>query len=330
MNQTTLGKTGRTVSRLGLGTAFMAAQGQAGVNESIARAVDRGVSYFDTAADYGDDEEMLGIALEGRRDRVFLATKVGGVEKSGGHRRVDDLMAQFERGLSRLRTDHVDLIQLHECDQRKWWSDDFVPHEDEISHGGPLIRHEESYDFAGAPCVEFLHRAKSEGKAKHIGITGKDARRLAHICDAVEIDSLMVAHQYNPIMRSAAEYLLPLTSEQNVGVAGGAMFIKGWLARAQTDWRENRPAWMDQDFYDAYFGYLDIQAKSGIPLPELTLRWLQGEDRIHVDVIGFRNWSEIEANIESVERGPLPSDLQAEIDDLGIIQPLYYQNRTHL
>ncbi len=70
----------------------MALQGQQGVNECVARAVDRGISYFDTAADYGDDESMLGEALSGRRDGVFLATKVGGVEAPDGHRRASSLM----------------------------------------------------------------------------------------------------------------------------------------------------------------------------------------------------------------------------------------------
>lgn len=325
-----LGKTGVAVSELGLGTAFMAGQGQAGVNDCVTRAIARGINYFDTAADYGNDEEMLGIALQGQRESVFLATKVGGVTEPGGHRNADVLMKQFERGLKRLRTDCVDLIQIHESDQRKWWSDDPVPLADAISHGGPLIRHEETYDFADAPCVAFLHRAKEQGKARFIGITGKDARRLDRLVNGFEIDSMMVAHQYNPILRNAAEFLFPTTAEKGVGVVGGAMFMKGWLAVQQTEWRRERPEWMDEAFHDAHFGYLDIQSDSGIPLAELTLRWILPETRLQCIVTGFKNWSEIESNIAAVERGPLPADIQAEIDALGIVQPLYYQNRTEL
>ena len=86
MKRRALGNTGVNVSELGLGTAFMAGQGQQGVNECIALAVDRGINYFDTAAAYGKgkDERMLGEALRGRREKVFLATKVGGVEDPGG------------------------------------------------------------------------------------------------------------------------------------------------------------------------------------------------------------------------------------------------------
>ena len=332
MKSRILGDTGEDVRELGLGTCFMAGQGQEGVNACVARAVDRGINYFDTAADYGNgnDERMLGEALRGRRDKVFLATKVGGVEDSGGHRSTESLMKQFEAGLCRLQTDHVDLIQLHEADQRKWWSDDKVSKEVAVSHGGPLIRDEEMFDVAGSPCVEFLHKAKEQGKARFIGVTGKDARRLARLVRATSFDSMMVAHQYNPIYRNAARFLLPLTQKEGVGVAGGAMFMKGWLAVVQTAWRGQSPDWMDQDFRRAYFRYLDIQAASGVPLPELTLRWLLGEQRINCIVTGFRAWNEIESNINAIEQGPLPADLQSEIDAVGIVHPLIYQRRSTL
>ena len=230
---------------------------------------------------------MLGEALRGRRDKVFLATKVGCVADSGGHRKVESLLRQFEDSLHRLQTDYVDLIQLHEADQRKWWSDDPVPKQEAMSHTGPLVRDEEDYDFLAAPCVEFLQRIKKQGKALFGGITGKDARRLARLVSAVQFDSMMVAHQYNPIFRNAARFLLPLTDAEGVGVAGGAMLMKGWLAVAKTEWREQRPDWMDEDFHRAYFDYMDIQAASGLALPELTLRWLLTEQRINCIVTGF-------------------------------------------
>ncbi|MBN62057.1 MAG: hypothetical protein CME20_11935 [Gemmatimonadetes bacterium] len=332
MKKRLLGKTGVTVAELGLGTAFMAAQGQAGVDECVARAMERGVNYIDTAANYGKgkDEEMLGTALRGRRGGVFLATKVGCVADPGGHRKVDSLMAQFEGSLRRLQTDRVDLIQLHEADQRKWWTDDAVAEVEAVSHTGPLIKDDEEYDLASAPCVEFLHRAKAQGKARFIGITGKDARRLARLVEAGPYDSMMVAHQHNPIYRNAGHFLLSLTEQRGLGVAGGAMFIKGWLAVAQEAWRRQRPAWMDDTFFRAYFGYLDLQAQSGIPLPELTLRWLLGEPRIHCIATGFSAWDEIAANIAALEKGPLPADLQAAIDAVGIVHPLRYQGRQTL
>jgi len=326
------GKTGVFTSVLGLGTCYMARQGQDGVNDCVRYAVDQGISYFDTAADYGkgNDERMLGQALCGLRDQVFLATKVGCLDVPGGHRQVDALMRQHEEGLRRLQTDRVDLIQLHEADQRKWWSDDPVPAEVARDHCGPLIRDDEEYDFAGAPCVEFLRRSKAQGKARFIGITGKDARRLARIVRALDIDGMMIAHQYNPIYRNAAHFLLPWTQQRNVGVSGGAMFMKGWLAQPQNGWRQAPPAWMDPVLCRAYVAYLDLGAESGLPLAELTLRWLLAETRIHSIVLGFSCRKEIAANLSALDRGPLPTDLQRAIDAIGIVHPLTYQGRKEL
>ena len=246
MRSRLLGKTGVEVSELGLGTCFMSGQGQRGVNDCVARAVDCGISYFDTAADYGkgNDERMLGEALQGRRRRVFLATKVGCVDDLGGHRKAESLMRQFEGSLSRLQTDSVDLIQLHEADQRKWWSDDPVSENEALSHRGSLIRDEEEYDFATAPCVDFLHMAKEEGKARFIGITGKNARLLARLVEAIPLDSMMAAHQYNPILRNAARFFVSAhcrTGRRN----GGRGDVHEGLARGPEDRMEERAAGLD-------------------------------------------------------------------------------------
>jgi len=334
METRVFGKTGVPVSVLGLGTCYMAAQGQAGVNDCVRYAVEQGVTYFDTAADYGkgNDERMLGEALCGLRDRVFLATKVGCLSEPGGHRSADALMRQYEESLRRLRTDWVDLIQLHEADQRKWWSDDPVPAEVAEDHCGPLIRDDEEYDFAHAPCVEFLRRSKAEGKSRFIGITGKDARRLARIVRALgrELDGMMIAHQYNPIYRNAAYFLLPWTDRYNLGVSGGATFMKGWLATPVEEWRSHPPAWMDPVFHRAYVAYLDIQLESGLPMAELTLRWLLRETRLHSIVVGFTHRDVIVQNLDAVAKGPLPDDLHRAIDAIGIVHPLIYQGRSEL
>ena len=326
------GKTGEAVSVLGLGTCFMAGQGESGVRECVHYAVGEGVSYFDTAADNGKggDECLLGAALQGVRDRVFLATKVGCVDVPDGHRDVKVLMCQHEAGLQRLQTDRVDLIQLHEADQRKWWCDDPVSVAEAEDHCGPLICDDEDYDFAGAPCVEFLRRSKAEGKSRFIGLTGKDARKLARIVRALEIDGMMIAHQYNPLFRNAEHFLLPWTERRDIGVSGGAMFMKGWLARPVNEWRDNPPEWMDPVFQRAYVAYLDIHKASGLPMAELTLRWLLAETRLHSIVLGFSTREEITQNLTAIGKGPLPSDLQRAINAIGIVHPLTYQGRSEL
>lgn len=332
MNYRALGKTGLKVSELGLGTCYMAEQGQNNVNRCVDFAVDSGINYFDTAADYGrgTDESMLGIALKGKRDKVTLATKVGYTDDPRDHRRAEGLMKQFEGSLQRLQTDHVDIIQIHEADFRKWWKDYDISPEEGLDHVGALMRDEEDYDFASAPVIQFLKEAKASGKARFVGLTAKDARRTERLLEHIEVDSLMTAHQYNPIVRNADRFLLPIVEERQMGAVLGAALMKGWVAVPQWQWQESPPEWMDSTFHDAYFGYLDIWKHSGLGLPELSLRWLLSEKRLHSIVVGFASLDVIEDNIKSLAKGELPTDLKKAIDDIGIVHPLIYQGRTKL
>ena len=330
-----LGKTGLSVSELGLGSAFMAGQGQDGANRCVDYAVDHGVNYFDTAANYGDgrDETMLGAALKGKRDKVILATKVGFTNREryrlDGHRNADQLMEQFESSLKRLQTGYVDIIQIHEADYLKWWTD-AIPDDEDTIDWGALIEDDTGYDFANAPAVEFLANAKRSGKARFIGLTAKNARLLARILKVVEADSVMTAHQFNPVFRNAVEFLFPTAQDLRVGVVIGAPLMKGWLAIPQDAWRENPPDWLDETFKTSYFKFLDIHAEAGIPMAELCIRWMLSEQRQQSIVVGFSNLQEVEFNMSAAHRGTLPDDLNAAIEKIGIVHPLIYQARTKI
>ncbi|MDT0320006.1 aldo/keto reductase [Streptomyces millisiae] len=119
MQYRTLGRTGIKVSPYGLGTLMLAtAMGNAPEDSArvIHKALDAGINLIDTADAYGDSEEVVGQALKGRRDDVVLATKFGrptgqDPNRRGGSRRW--IVAAVENSLRRLRTDHIDLYQLH-------------------------------------------------------------------------------------------------------------------------------------------------------------------------------------------------------------------------
>ncbi len=325
-----LGKTGLNISEIGLGSAFMAGQGQDGVNRCVDYAIDHGVNYFDTSANYGDgtDETMLGVALKRKRDKVILATKVGFINpqryRLDAHRSADQLMAQFESSLKRLQTDCVDIIQIHEADFLKWWTDD-IP--DDWS---ALIEDDKDYDFSDAPAVKFLADAKRSGKTRFIGLTAKNARLLGRILKVVAVDSVMTAHQYNPVFRNAVEFLFPTAQELGVGVVIGAPLMKGWLAVPQDAWRDNPPDWMDETFETSYFRFLDIHTETGIPMAELCIRWMLSETRQQSIVVGFSNLHEVELNLSAALRGTLTDHLNAAIEEIGIVHPLIYQGRTQL
>jgi len=170
MKHRILGRTGLSLSELGFGgwaiggNAHGNSYGPTDDNVSIAavqRAVGLGCNFFDTADVYGwgHSEEILGEALEGHRDEVFIATKVGGDFYHGGVRMNFDpgyLAFALERSLKRLRTDHVDLYQLHNPpaemmgDPETYESLDALKKENKVLHYGVSI-HE---PFEGLLCLE--------------------------------------------------------------------------------------------------------------------------------------------------------------------------------
>jgi len=106
MQKRPLGKTGEKLSLVGMGGIVVAGMSQEEANRIVSDAVDRGVNYFDVSPTYGNAEERLGPALEKHRARVFLACKTTERTKEGSAR-------ELETSLGHLRTDHVDLYQLH-------------------------------------------------------------------------------------------------------------------------------------------------------------------------------------------------------------------------
>ena len=143
-----LGKTGVRVSIIGLGGYHLGTLGSADEAARIVQeAIDAGINFFDNAWEYnqGRSEEFLGKALQGRRDKVFLMTKVctHGRDKNVA-------MQQLEESLKRLRTDHLDLWQIHEV----------------IYYNDPELH------FAKGGAVEALDEARKQGKVRYVGFTG--------------------------------------------------------------------------------------------------------------------------------------------------------------
>ena len=135
----TLGKTGITVDKVAFGALPVQ---RVGMEEAVAllrRALDGGITFFDTARAYTDSEEKLGAAFEGLRDRLYIATKTGAVKP-------EDFWADLETSLRNLRTDHVDIYQFH--------NPAFVPRPGD-----------------GSGLYECMLEAKKQGKIRHIGIT---------------------------------------------------------------------------------------------------------------------------------------------------------------
>jgi aryl-alcohol dehydrogenase-like predicted oxidoreductase len=194
-----LGTTGLTVSALGLGGYHLgSAVSQTQAAEIVARAMDAGVNFFDNAWEYHDGkaEAWLGAALQGKRDRAVVMTKVC------THGRGKDVaMRMLEESLRRLRTDHVDVWQVHEV----------------------IYENDPDLIFAPDGVAEALALAKQQGKARFVGFTGhKDPsihlRVLAHDFpfDTVQ----MPLNCLDATFRSFETRVLPEAARRGVAVLG--------------------------------------------------------------------------------------------------------------
>src|SRR5215472_13012531 len=195
-----LGKTGEQVSIIGLGGYHLGTMRS--VDDAVRlvqEAVDAGINFFDNAWEYNDhrSEEWMGRALQGRRDKVFLMTKVC---THGRDKKV--AMQQLEESLKRLRTDHLDLWQVHEC----------VYDNDPERH------------FARGGVIEALDEAKKAGKVRYVGFTGHKHPdiHLKMLSYNYPFDSVqMPLNPFDATYRSFATNVLPEVNKR--GLAGLGM-----------------------------------------------------------------------------------------------------------
>jgi len=202
------GKTGEKVAMLGLGGYHFLEITQQEVTEIVHRYLDMGGNYVETAYAYGSgrSERKVGEALQGRRDEVFLATKVAARDKAGAAR-------LLKLSLENLQTDHVDLLFMHAVQ-------DFLELEAILSEDGALRAAEE---------------AREAGKVRYIGISGHGwADVLIEGLKRYPFDAVM--HTFNYFDRfnypSSETELLPLAAEKGVAVVGMKPVGDGYLYRS--------------------------------------------------------------------------------------------------
>jgi predicted aldo/keto reductase-like oxidoreductase len=277
-----LGRTGRKMTLFGLGGQSAL---QHGTREEglavIQAALEQRVDYYDTSPKYGDSERVLGEGLDGHRSRVFLAGKTH-------ERDADGSMRLLERSLTRLRTDHLDLWQIHSLTK----SEDV----DRI--------------FAPDGAYRALLRAKEEGLVKHIGVTGHYEPGL--LLDAISRERfdciLMALNAADPHHRPFTTELLETAVRKGMGVIGMKVPSRGKIFREGG--RFHRAGITEPS--DA-FGYVWSLPVSGIivgcdspeqvarnadlarrfrPLSDARMRELEGmTKRYAYDASWFKNWN---------------------------------------
>ncbi|WP_404302183.1 aldo/keto reductase [Alicycliphilus denitrificans] len=300
MKNRQLGRSGLTVSALGFGCMGLsfgygpAVDRAAGV-QLMRQAVERGVTFFDTAEAYGAlNEEMVGEALAPVRDQVVIATKFGfkdGDSEAGLDSRPERIRAVVETSLQRLRTDRIDLLYQHRVDPQ-------VPMEDVAGTVKDLI---------------------AEGKVRHFGLSeaGVESIRRAHAVQAVTA----LQSEYSLWWREPEQATLPVLEELGIGFVPFSPLGKGFLTGAinaatefsKDDFRNIVPRFSSEarQANQALIDALTVIAQSkGITLAQVALAWLLARKPWIVPIPGTTKLHRLDENLASVNVELDAADLQ--------------------
>ena len=298
-----LGRSGLRVSTLTLGTMGFGgagdfkAVGELGVEDAKRQfdiCSDAGMNLVDTANMYsrGVSEEIVGEALQGRRDRLMVATKLrfamgDGPNDAGLSRH--HVIASVEASLRRLQADHIDLLQLHQWDGQ-------TPPEEYLEALDTLVR---------------------AGKVRYIGASNFTGWQLMKTLAAADAHGFQrfVSHQihYTPQAREAEFELLPAGLDQGVGtmvwspLAGG--LLSGKYRRGQDgpegsrhvgDWDEP-PVYDEDHLYDVVDALVAVGEELGVSAAQVTLAWLLTRPTVTTLVIAARNEQQLQDNLAAAD-----------------------------
>lgn len=285
-----MGGTGMTVSRIGYGSMELAGYPRARAIEEadavrfLNRVVDSGINYIDTSIDYGLSETLIGKALSHRRDDFFLASKCGcqvGVEGVGGHGEThtftgENVRAGVEQSLRRLKTDHLDVVQVHGSPNRR-----------ELEDGG---------------VIEAMLDMQRAGMVRHLGISS----RLPQLAEFVDVDYFSVVQvPYSALQRHNEEAIAALRR------AGKAVVTRGVTGRGAPakDWA-TRPIGTADGEVRELWGKAGLDEVLGeLSRIEFMIRFALSNDDIDVALVATTDPAHLSADIDYGLKGPLEKDL---------------------
>jgi aryl-alcohol dehydrogenase-like predicted oxidoreductase len=292
MKKVVLGSNGLEVSRLGLGCMGMSAfytgagQDEAGSIATIHRALELGVTFFDTAEMYGpyENEKLLGKAFKGRRDGAIIATKFGTLNHETNERQLDgspaNVRASVEGSLERLQTDHIDLYYQHRMDPN-------TPVEETVGALAELI---------------------AEGKILNYGLSeaAPATIRRAHAVHPVAA----LQTEYSLWSRDPEAEILPLVRELGIGFVPYSPLGRGFLTGAirsldqldEADFRRNNPRFEGENL-EANIRIVEqvdaVAAEVGATPGQVALAWILAKGDNIAPIPGTTKVKNLEDNVKA-------------------------------
>ena len=310
MRYRTLGRTGLSVSEIGLGGAVYAGTSHGPFDEdnaidAIRTALEAGINYIDTSRHYGPSEEIIGKALVGYGGDCIICTKLSprvGITAA-------ETVAGVEESLAALQRPYVDVLLAHDIQQL-----------DEGVHAVETI-------LQPGGMVEGLRQLQREGRVRFIGVSG----RLAEVATAVrtgEFDVVLSFNRFNLLDWSAETELLPLTQAHNAGVTVGGVFYQGFLSLslALVLHRAEKGLFWPWDMTEKQRTHVlsrlgkvreFVDNDNLAALRRLAIQFVLSERRISVAVVGMKRSTEVRENLSAVEEGALNADILARLRALS-------------
>ena len=294
-----LGRTGVKVSPLCLGTMMFGAWGNTDHDDCIRiihHALDAGINFVDTADVYaqGESEEVVGKALVGRRDSVVLATKAhgkmgDGINTQGNSRRW--IMQEVEASLTRLKTNWIDLYQMHRADPNTDIDETLRALDDLITQG--KIRYAGSSTFPAADIVEAQWCARERGYARFV----------------------TEQPPYSMLVRGAENEVLPVCLRHGMGVLTWSPLASGWLsgkwrkgiASPVTRRAERLPQRFDltrpenQRKLEVVDGLAALADEAGVSLVHLSISWVLRHPAVTSAIIGPRTMEHLVSQLGAAD-----------------------------
>ena len=302
MEYQNLGKSGLKVSRICLGTmTYGSSQWRDWVLDEtesrpyIQRALEMGINFFDTADAYslGVSEEILGRALKdfARRDEVVIASKVffpmGDKPNQGGLSRVH-IMHAIDASLRRLKTDYIDLYQIH-----RWDAD--TPIEETL---------------------EALHDVVKSGKVRYIGASSMYAWQFSKSLYMADLHGwtrfVAMQNHYNLVYREEEREMMPLCRTEGIGVLPWSPLARGFLSgnRSRQEWGDTARAKSDDFAHKLYYQESDFTvvervvelAKTrGVTPSQIALAWLLHQPGVTAPIIGASKMHQLEEDVAALD-----------------------------
>lgn len=282
-----LGRTGLEVTQLGFGAMEIRGRriwnGRPCTDEQaetiLDGVLDAGINFIDTANDYGKSEMYIGQYLSGRRDAFYVATKCGcNMLYAGDHDETphiwtrDNLMRNIADSLMKMRTDYVDILQLH----------------------NPDVATAEQHGLVG-----ILQELKASGAVRHIGCSSTSPHLETYIqwgvFDVFQIPYSALERRHENLITQAAE-------------AGAGIIIRGGVAKGEP----GRGLGGAERWHKFEEAKLDELLEDGETRTGFLLRFTLSHPHCHTTIVGTMNPAHLHENLALAEKGALPADIYAE------------------